>query len=103
MARALDRFLFPEKLKMLGRCYHQLPSRAVTNKPEAPDVTVMALQGNVPTMAILMADGKNSGVEGAEIESCMYVVTLMKQLKSNIVLLGLPFDQNQISLKVYVG
>ena len=52
MARALDRFLFPDQLKTLGGCYHQLPSRAVTNKPEAPDVTVMALQGNVPTRTI---------------------------------------------------
>ena len=104
MARALDRFLFPDdQLKTLGGCYHQLPSRAGTHRPEAPDVTVMALQGNVPTSTVLMADGKNSGLEAAEIESCMYVVTLMQQLKSNTVLLGLPFDQNQVSLKVYVG
>ena len=33
----------------------------------------------------------------------MYAVTIMQQLQSNSVLLGLPFDRKQLALKVYVG
>ena len=56
LTRALDRFLFPDQ--STGGCYHQLPSRPGTSRPEAPDLSVMALHANVPTRSIVVADGK---------------------------------------------
>ena len=89
--RAVDRFLFPDNQLQTGGCYHQLPSRPGATKPEAPDLTVMALHDNVPTRAVVVADGKIEDMAHAEIESCMYAVTSLQQVQCNTVLLGLPF------------
>ena len=95
LTRALDRFLFPDQ--STGGCYHQLPGRPGTIRPEAPDLTVMAVHAKVPTRSIVVADGKNSSLSGAEVESCMYAVTILQQLQSNSVLLGLPFNRDKLA------
>ena len=67
LARAFDRFLFPDEIFTKGAVFHQLCSRKQPNKPgigEAPDIYISTIStqddSSLPDKILLVGDWKKS-------------------------------------------
>ena len=100
LARAVDRFLFPDAKLNMGACLHQAPVFYKTHHPERPDFAIVTF----PQHKLLgVADFKKDTFAGAHQESFAYAVRLVEGSEDKFSLrLVFPFTRHQLSLQLHV-
>ncbi len=108
LARALDRFLFPDNILHKGACLHRLPVSCnnQTHSAERPDFYILELADAIPQTPIGVSDFKKDSLEKAHNESFAYATRLIENSNQGemfAVRLVFPFTQHKISLQLHVA
>ena len=113
LARAFDRFLFPDEIFTKGAVFHQLCSRKQPNigEPgigEAPDIYISTIStqddSSLPDKILLVGDWKKSEFGTACTETHGYALTIFEgkyQQPPGCVFLGLAGTANHYKLFLY--
>ena len=106
LARALDRFLFPDALVEAGACVHQLPVHRISGTPECVDFCVLKLEAALPDRPIGIADYKRDNIDETVKESFGYSARLIQnssakwEFAARLVFL---WTRERIKLQLHVG
>ena len=106
LARALDRFLFPDDEVEAGACVHQLPVHGTVSTPECADFYVLKLEGALPNRPIAIADYKKTNSDAAARESFGYATRLIENSTEEwefAARLVFPWTCENIKLQLHVG
>ena len=108
VARSIDRFLFPNSTS--GACFHQLPSRRVSNKPgspECPDLFVLEVKDLLPSRPVMCSSMKKylDSMQVANAETEAYSTTVLNGMYPEgymPLLLGLSGAATRFQLSLHV-